>query len=93
MNSFETMKKAVESGGLSKDAEKLKQEYIDIARAFNKVFSTDEGKKVLEHLDAHSHKNFPNYEHQNAVLCTYGKIGEQALVDYIKAMIKISKKG
>ena len=92
MSNFETMKRAVESGARSQQTEKLSQEYIDLARIFGEVFSTDNGKKVLEHLDAYSQKNFPNYEHQNAVLCTYSKIGEQTLVKYIKGLIKLSKK-
>jgi hypothetical protein len=90
--SFEEYKNEVEKGKIGAGAEKQKQEQIDLARCFNKVFSTLEGQIVLEHLDTYSHYNFPNYEHVNAVLCTYSKIGEQTLVKYIRAMIKKSKK-
>ena len=90
--SFETMKKDVERGKLGEQAKKLQQSQIDTARMFNVVFSSPEGQKVLEHLDEYSHKNFPNYEHVNAVLCTYSKIGEQTLVKYIRSLIKLSKK-
>jgi hypothetical protein len=90
--SFEEFKNDVEKGQLGAGAEKAIQKTIDLARMFNVVFSSDEGKKVLEHLDEYSHYNFPNYEHANAVLCTYSKIGEQTLVKYIKMMIKKSKK-
>jgi hypothetical protein len=92
MSNFDDLKRDVERGKLGEQAKKLQQSQIDIARMFNKVFSCPEGQKVLEHLDDYSHKNFPNYEHQNAVLCTYSKIGEQTLVKYIRAMIKLSKK-
>ena len=92
MDSFKTMKQDVERGKVGEQAKKVQQEFLDIARIFNKVFGTEEGKKALEHLDEYSHKNFPNYEHTNAVLCTYSKIGEQALVKYIKSLIKLSKK-
>lgn len=89
MNSFETMKKAVEGGQLSEQAQTKKQEIIDIARCFNNVFSTDEGKRVLEHLDKYSHKNFPNHDN---VYATYSKVGEQTLVKYIEVMIAYSRK-
>jgi len=89
---FEEFKKDVEKGKLGEQAKKINQAQLDIARAFNKVFSTPEGKVVLDNLEDYSHKNFPNYEHVNAVLCTYSKIGEQTLVKYIKTMIKLSKK-
>jgi len=89
---FEQVKKNVEGGKLGENAKAKSQEQLDLARCFNVVFSTEEGKKVIEHLDTYSHINFPNYEHANAVLCTYSKIGEQTLVAYIKKMIKLSKK-
>jgi hypothetical protein len=87
--SLKTMREAVEGGQLGEQAKKASQEQVDMARMFNKVFSTTEGKLVLEHLDLYSHKNFPNYDN---VYATYSKIGEQTLVDYIGKLIRTSKK-
>ena len=87
--SLEQMRKAVEGGQLGEQAKKLSQEQMDMARIFNKVFSTPEGQLVIKHLDEYSHKNFPNYDN---VYATYSKVGEQTLVKYIEALIRISKK-
>ena len=84
---FEQIKKNIEGGKLGENAKNKSQEQIDIARIFREVFDTENGKKIIEHLDKFSHVNFPNYDHVNAVLCTYSKIGEQTLVAYIKRMI------
>lgn len=89
---FQETKKNIEGGKLGENAKSKSQEQIDLARTFREVFDTKSGKIVLEHLDKYSHINFPNYEHANAVLCTYSKIGEQTLVAYIKKMIELSKK-
>jgi len=69
--------------------EKIVQANLDLARTYMKVFSTKEGLLVLDNLAKYSHKNFPNYDNVNA---TFSKIGEQQLVDYINAMIKIAKR-
>lgn len=70
-------------------ADKLKSQQLDLIRVFVAVFETPEGQKVLDTLDKYSHKNFPNYENVNA---TYSKIGEQALVAYIKSILFLAKK-
>ena len=89
MDSFSKLKNNVEGGKLGKQADTIKQKHIDLARTFKNVFDTPEGKLVLEHLDYYSHINFPNYDN---VYATYSKAGEQTLVKYIDAMIKLSKK-
>ena len=82
-------KGAVDSIKISEQANVLQQERIDLLRMFHQVFNTRNGKKIIEHLDKYSHKNFPNYDNPNA---TYSKIGEQTLVEYIKALSKKKEK-
>ena len=89
MDSFKTMKKNIEGGKLGEGTERLSQKQLDTARAYNQVFSSPNGKIVLEDLDKHSHAYFPNYMNDNF---TYSKIGEQNLVLYIQRMINVSKK-
>lgn len=75
------------------DSEKMAkahQAYVDLCRLFLTVFDNDAGKKLLDHLDKYSHKNFPNYDNVNA---TYSKIGEQTLVAHIKDMLFRAKGG
>jgi len=71
-------------------SEEQKQNLVDLRRLFLTVFDNEAGKRVLDHLDVYSHQNFPNYENVNA---TYSKVGEQALVEYIKAVVKTARKG
>jgi len=68
--------------------EKMKQKMLDDVRLFSEVFNSKKGQKIIEYLEAHSHINFPNYGDVNA---TFSKIGEQQLVDKIKAMAKKGK--
>lgn len=68
--------------------EKMKQSMLDTMRLFVDVFGTKKGQKVIDYLDKYSHRDFPNYDNVNA---TYSKIGEQAMVDVIKAMTKKGK--
>ena len=71
-------------------SDEQRQTLVDLRRLFLNVFDNEAGQKVLEHLATYSHQNFPNYDNVNA---TYSKIGEQALVEYIKAVVKTARKG
>jgi len=70
--------------------EEQKAKKYETMKLFLTVFDTEAGKKVLDYLDKYSHTNFPNYDN---VYATYSKIGEQALVDYIKILLENAKKG
>ena len=76
----------INTEGIKINAPKPKEFYI----WFLETFDTAIGKKVLDHLDKYSRRNFPNYENVNA---TFSKIGEQTLVEYIRAVIVAAKKG
>lgn len=67
---------------------KVRAEHIDLLRLFQNVFKNERGKKMIDHLESYSHKNFPNYDNVNA---TYSKIGEQTLVAHIKNMLYRAK--
>lgn len=62
----------------------------DSQRIFLHVFNTEVGKQVIEHLEKYAHVNYPNYDN---VYATYAKAGQQQMVDYIKGMVEIAKKG
>lgn len=87
-SSFQRARNNIEKGVMTEGAEKLSQEHLDLLRCYNEVFSTENGKKIIEDLDKVSHHRFPQWESVNY---TYSKIGEQELVKYIKAMLRISK--
>ncbi len=62
--------------------------YGDILRRFAKVFGNKEGEWVLDYLESHANKGFPNYNNVNE---TYSKIGEQKMITYIRALINNGK--
>ena len=68
----------------------MAEKFKDVQRVVLQLFNNEQGEKVLEYLDTYSHLNFPNFENVNA---TYHKIGQQQLVDHLKAIIKKAKEG
>ena len=84
-SSIEKAKDVIEKVSLAKGVDKKMQESLDLARDFIATFKTEQGQRVLDHLDKYSHHNFPNYDNVNA---TYSKIGEQTLVEYIRAVLR-----
>lgn len=66
-----------------------KERILDLQAMFVKVFDNKAGKEVLEHLDVYSKQGFPDV---NNVNFTYAKAGQQQMLDYIKAVIKTTKR-
>jgi len=81
-----------------KIAAKLKANQVDLMRKFVLVFGSPAGKEVLDYLDKYSHRNFPNYGNGenmdgiSAVLATYSKCGEQALISHIRDVLNTARK-
>ena len=81
----------LEESSSSKERESLVQEEKEIALAFFSVFSTDVGKKVLNHLKSKTVDgvtwNF-NLSAENAVINGYAREGQNSIYRYILDRMK-----